>query len=52
MIVVIGLSPTVQRTLRFAGALDLGQVNRAVEAHTTALIRIGMREMNDCAVCG
>jgi tagatose 6-phosphate kinase len=36
MIVVVGLTPTVQRTLRFAGPLEPGEVNRAVETWVTA----------------
>lgn len=36
MILVVGLSPTVQRTLRFAGSPVLGQVNRAAETFVTA----------------
>ncbi len=36
MILVVGLSPAVQRTLRFAGSPVLGQVNRAVETFVTA----------------
>jgi len=36
MILVVGLSPTVQRTLRFAGSPVLGQVNRATETFVTA----------------
>jgi len=36
MILVVGLSPTVQRTLRFAQSPVLGQVNRAAETFVTA----------------